>query len=194
MNIYLVRHGESQANLEKLFYGVLDSPLTKKGIEDAKLAAKKLKNLPVEALYASPLQRAYVTAEYLAEEMNLPIQADERLVEQGFGSFEGFTYEELKESHGHVFTDYYHGSWCTETPLGGESFQEMVERIEPFLQEVISKNQDCLIVSHNGVMRTILYLLLDLSPQHVHRLYFSQGDYCHFEKDRGSFVIRAINK
>ncbi len=194
MNIYLVRHGESQANLEKLFYGSLDSPLTEQGVEDAELAAKKLKDLPVQALYSSPLIRAYATAEYISAEMGLPIQSDQRLVEQHFGSFEGFTYEKLKEDHGSVFVDYYHGSWCEETPLGGESFADMVERIEPFLKEIIEKGEDCLIVSHNGVMRTLLYLILDLAPQHVHRMYFTQGDYCHFETDRGSFVIRAINK
>ena len=194
MNIYLVRHGESQANQEKLFYGSLDSPLTEKGIKDAKLAAKKLKNLPVVKLYTSPLLRAYKTAEFISEEKGLEIHADARLVEQHFGDFEGFTYEQLKENHGNAFTDYYHGSWCAETPLGGESFAQMVERIEPFLKEIVEKKEDCLIVSHNGVMRTLLCLILDLAPEHVHRLYFTQGDYCHFEMDRGRFVIRAINK
>lgn len=86
--IYFVRHGESQANVERVFAGSrYDSPLTERGLEQAKRTAEKVRALPIETIISSPLKRAKQTAECIAEEIGFKgaIQTEPLLRERDFG-------------------------------------------------------------------------------------------------------------
>ena len=71
--LYLIRHGESQANVDKIFTGQTDVPLSPRGLHQAQLLAKKLVRLPVGAVYASDLLRAVQTVTPAAEALDLPV-------------------------------------------------------------------------------------------------------------------------
>ena len=73
MNIYLVRHGQSEGNLKKFHQGA-DVPLSKNGKVQAKILAQRFKKIPVDSIYSSPYIRAKQTAEFISKELKLPIE------------------------------------------------------------------------------------------------------------------------
>ncbi len=124
-HIYITRHGESQWNLEGKVQGVTDIPLTAKGIEQAYQLAKKIKETGIkinEVLY-SPLSRAADTAKIVAEENELPLTLEPRLIEQNFGEYEG---HEWKKHPGvfHEAKKQFAGEYN-----GGESMLRLAQRI-----------------------------------------------------------------
>lgn len=90
MRLYFVRHGESTANLPRVFSNSgLQHPLTAKGIEQAQAVARALSGEPVECIYSSPILRAMQTAQILAESRQAPLHITEALREWSVGSYEG---------------------------------------------------------------------------------------------------------
>ncbi|MEJ7828784.1 MAG: histidine phosphatase family protein, partial [Segetibacter sp.] len=88
LNIYLLRHGETAWNADGNRYcGRTDLPLTKKGIQQAELVYRHLKDYTFEAVYSSPLQRAYTTAKIACGDKE--VIKDDRLIEADFGEWEG---------------------------------------------------------------------------------------------------------
>ena len=97
MKLYLVRHGETALNEKGCYYGKTDAVLSVRGIEQAKYLQHIFKEVSFDYVVASPLVRAYNTAQIIIEERKQQIFGDSRLMEQDFGIFEGKTYEELKD-------------------------------------------------------------------------------------------------
>ena len=89
MRLYLIRHGETQWNKQKLLQGKTDNPLNENGLQVAKMTAEGLRSVSFDAVYSSPLSRAYETA-WLVTEGRYPIVTDKRLEEIGFGVYEGY--------------------------------------------------------------------------------------------------------
>lgn len=175
--IILVRHGQSELNLEKVFYGVLNPELTEKGKSQAKKAGELLKELNYSKIYSSDLKRAKDTAELLNFK-NLKIDIDEELREINFGIFEGFKYEELLEK----FPDELKRSqddWKNYNYETGESVLELQKRAIKFIDEKIDLNEDTVLVTHWGVINTIL------------SYYFSNGldSYWKFSVENGGIVV-----
>ena len=87
MQIYIIRHGETDWNTKRLLQGATDIPLNQNGIEAARLTAEALKEIPFDEIYTSPLQRAVQTAEIMRGDRRIPIIKDERLKEISFGPY-----------------------------------------------------------------------------------------------------------
>ena len=154
--IILVRHGESEANLNRILAGQLDFPLTELGVYQAELAAKYiLKHEKIDAVYSSDLRRAVNTAKPLADALGLPINTDKRLREFNSGVFQGLTVEERKKCFpGEVeqlMTDMGHMQYP-----GGEYVPDIYDRVVGCICEISRANPEktVLIVSHNGAMLT----------------------------------------
>ena len=126
--VIFVRHGQSTANLERVFAGHTDAPLTDLGHKQAKNTAKFLQNYPICAIYSSDLTRSMQTAAPTAGLHNLPIIPDRELREIFAGEWEGRAYQELVEKFDKSFT-----VWRTDCgrahPEGGESTLELGTRI-----------------------------------------------------------------
>ena len=97
MKLYLVRHGETALNEKGCYYGKTDAVLSVRGIEQAKYLQHIFKEVSFDYVVASPLVRAYNTAQIIIEERKQQIFGDSRLMEQDFGIFEGLTYKQLKD-------------------------------------------------------------------------------------------------
>lgn len=98
MEIYFVRHGETVWNTQKRFQGLSDSPLTEKGIEQAKLLSKKLENINFDKFYSSPLKRANDTAKLIRGNRNQEIEIFDDFKEISMGEMEGIQHEEFKKN------------------------------------------------------------------------------------------------
>ena len=89
MKIYLIRHGETDWNLEQRLQGATDIPLNENGLELARETAQGLKEVPFDLIYTSPLKRAKQTAEILRGERDIPLIEEPRIREICFGIYEG---------------------------------------------------------------------------------------------------------
>ena len=143
--IYIIRHGETNWNLEGRFQGRKDTELNKTGIKQAKRAGEELAGVKFDKVFSSPLKRAYKTAQIICDNQNVEIISDERLIERGNGELEGRLRTEYK---GIVnFAD------PNENRFGIEPLPEVRRRITDFFDEILYNYPDdnILVVMHGGV-------------------------------------------
>ena len=154
--LFLVRHGETDANLNRLVHGVTETPLNETGRAQATATAQLMAGRRWDALYASPLSRARETARIIGAATGFGEPTIEpRLIEQDYGSAEGMTEDELVAQ----FPDW------DDVP-GREKNAAVVERIMPALAEIGDRHpgQDVIVVCHGGV---IYWVLRTLDPTHL---------------------------
>lgn len=171
----LVRHGETIWNATGRIQGQGDSPLTARGIAQARAVAQRLQHEPFTTLYASHLKRVIETARYLAAMTGHAITIDERLQERAYGIFEGLTYEEAQSQHSEVYAAYQEQRYTADYALpGAESLRRLSERGQAVLQELAQKHpgERLVIVSHGAFLGAVLraFLGVPIGGKHGFRL------------------------
>jgi alpha-ribazole phosphatase len=167
---YLVRHGETEWNAENRLCGRSDVPLSEAGRRQAESLAERLKPIPFEALYSSPLKRALETARLISELVGLEPILDPRLVELDYGRWEGKTLAEIMKNHSSTFR-----AWDADpgqvAPPGGESGLEVQQRLLPFLDFLAARHPQghVLVVFHKTVCRLAICHALGMSPSEYRR-------------------------
>lgn len=162
MNVYLVRHGETEWNRLKKFQGQLNSDLTDIGIEQAKALGKYLEkeNIDFDFVYSSPQERAYNTAKLIKEDFQ--IITDSRLMEMAFGKWEGMDVELIKEESAENFHNFFNSSdKYDHRPHEAESFESLEARIRLFLDEIKEKykGKNVLVVSHGVTLKVFVKII-----------------------------------
>ncbi|MEJ1087585.1 histidine phosphatase family protein [Microbacterium sp. Mu-80] len=151
----LVRHGQTDWNLDRRIQGTTDIPLNDTGRTDARTAAAALAGVDYDAVYASPLVRAHETARIIADELGLAAPLTTRgMREREFGEGEGLKVEEYLERW---------GDWTTPVP-GAESLEQVRERALDSLERIARASrrrsapraESIIVVSHGGVLRALL--------------------------------------
>ena len=166
-NLILLRHGQSQWNLENRFTGWEDVPLSELGIEEAKVAGQLMKKnkVHIDVIFSSVLQRATKTAELAIKEMNLEqfwsdgqllMTKDQSLNERDYGDLVGLNKEETANKYGKEQVRIWRRSYDVSPP-GGESLENVVTRVKPyfinFIEPKINEGQDVLIAAHGNSLR-----------------------------------------
>ena len=163
MDIWLLRHGSTEANVEGRFQGQLDYPLSEAGRREAKLLARRVSSAGLELLFSSDLQRAWETAQYIAAATGLKPIITPLLRECSWGVAEGLTVAELK-------------SYCRPVPAsgrfriragqwGGESERKLLARARLFLKRTLegySGYDRVAVVSHARFINALLAAALGL--------------------------------
>lgn len=168
--LYFVRHGQTDWNAEGRVQGRLESDLTPKGEAQARATAERVAAFGVDAIVASPLRRARQSAEILADVTGLPVRYDERLVEWDAGEWSGHLYAELVERWPHEWGAWTDDPWTVAAP-GGETFEDLVTRGRPALDEVLASDvARTALVFHGFIGRALLADLIGLSRDHAVRL------------------------
>lgn len=189
--IYLVRHGETELNLKKVYYGRTDCSLTARGMAQAESLKPFFGRLKLDIVYTSPLQRAVRTADLLLGENAASRLTDERLSELSFGEWEGKHFEDLK---GDPLFQKWCDDWRHQPPPGGESFCEMAQRTRSFFDALEKREEESvLIVSHHAVLQQLMAYFLEAPADHCWHYAFSQGAYSEFSVADGFFVLRGHN-
>ncbi len=162
MQLILIRHGETLWNKEGRVQGTSDVELNAAGKKQAELLALSLKDHPLEAIHASPLKRARQTAEIINEFHHLDIQTHWDLMEMDQGDFEGFSFKELMINEKEFLQKWISDPVSVKMP-NGESLSELQKRAWSAMEEIISKSQNALIVSHNFTIAAIICRLRNIS-------------------------------
>ena len=160
-DIFLVRHGETEWNLEKRLQGNKDSPLTDKGIRQAKKAKKILENTKIDTAYSSPLKRAVNTAHIILDGKNIELKIRDGLKEICLGPWEGKTKKETEISHPEEYINfwYYPDRYHLK---GGETYRDLQKRVVEEIQNIFDENRGktILIVSHWIAIKTAIAFFL----------------------------------
>ncbi len=155
--LILIRHGETQWNRERRMQGHSDSPLSEVGLRQAKLLAKRLKDLPFAALYCSDSGRAHGTARAVAELTGHQLIVEPRLRERHFGVFEGLTALEIQAQHPEAYVLFKSRNPDYAVP-GGESAAAFRERALACLAEIAARHPDeVVVVVTHGLVCDIAY-------------------------------------
>ena len=171
MYLYLVRHGESVGNAQRLFFGHTDYPLTPLGRAQAKQAAEKLEHIPFSRCCASDLSRAWVTAQLCLTHREIWPEKCPALREQFMGELERKTWDEAVEMYGDRLETYLN-NWYNESIPTIEPARQMEQRVGNCLDQIIRQGEDTLIVAHNGTLTLILKHLGLLSQEQLNDMYF----------------------
>jgi broad specificity phosphatase PhoE len=196
--LYIIRHGQSQANYPHDLYG-LDKSLTEKGREQAKNAAEIFKKLQFDAIFSSPLARAKETAEIIATEHKLAILTKEMLRDRRFGEIEGRKTKEVREELEELFNQRNklpYKKWkTTRFAKGYETDEEMISRFITALREIsiAYTGKTVLIASHVSLIRTFL-IHLGLKKYKDFELYTFENAGCiKLTCDGVDFFVEEIN-
>ena len=155
--IIAIRHGETAWNVDSRLQGHLDIPLNDEGLWQARQAALALADEPIDAIYSSDLQRAWVTARAIAETTQAPLTAHQGLRERSFGVLQGHTFEELEAKEPEQAY-----RWRKRDPAfapeGGESLIALRERITTTTYALAAQHMggQIVLVAHGGVL-DVLY-------------------------------------
>ncbi len=165
--IYLVRHGESVGNLNRICLGHTDLDLTEKGYLQAKITAEALKNVDFSAVLSSDLMRAKHTAEPHAEIRGLCPKESEDFRELYFGDWENASIAYLNEHCKEQFVVGWRQNFGTFTAPNGESVVHMAERMAEGLKKAarMHKGESILVASHAAAIRALWGKISGLEPK-----------------------------
>lgn len=174
MTLFLVRHGETIWNHENRYQGQRDIPLNEDGKRQARLLARRLRNIDpdtrFDSIWSSDLARAGMTAEAAAEHLSLPVRTTTDLREMDFGRWEGLTFPQIERLFPENVSAYRRDPVRTAC-AGGESFQDVLSRTAAFLDQLRSdQRRKPLIFAHGGSIKAVLCHLLAWDPSRRNRL------------------------
>lgn len=151
MELYVVRHGQTDFNVKKVFQGHIDIPLNEIGQKQAQETALKFKDIDVNMILASPLQRTLQTAEPISQITGVPITIEKRLIERCFGDMEG--HQNREDWNIKMMLDY-EKNYDIENV---EPIQSLFKRVFDFLNEITEKYHDkkVVLVTHGAVSQPI---------------------------------------
>ncbi len=164
--IIAVRHGETAWNVATRIQGQLDIGLNDHGHWQARQVGQALAGEPVSAIYASDLQRAWHTAERIAEATGARLQPEQGLRERRFGQFEGKTFEEIAQAWPEQSTQWRRRVPDWTPPEGGESLLVVRKRVAETVHSIAARHPGELIVlvAHGGVLDAIYRLATRQAP------------------------------
>jgi alpha-ribazole phosphatase len=160
--LLIVRHGETDFNVQSRWQGHTDIPLNANGLAQAERVAARMKNETIDAIFSSDLKRAFATAEAINQHHKLTIQPDQRLREVKLGQFEGLTTDEIRTRFAEEY-NLWHNS--TEYPApGGESDMDFFQRVQSFFHFAQNGHpaDSILLVTHGGTIRFLMCVILEL--------------------------------
>jgi 2,3-bisphosphoglycerate-dependent phosphoglycerate mutase len=200
--LILLRHGQSQWNLENRFTGWKNVPLTEKGEAEAKKAGELIKkhNISIDRVFSSVLERANRTAEIaikkaelnnLLENNKIIMTSSEKLNERDYGDLVGLNKQETADKFGKDQVHIWRRSYDTPPP-NGESLKDVVERVSPYFKEnikpLIDKGDNILIAAHGNSLRAMMIELGMYEPEEISNIELPTGSPLCINLDQGKLV------
>ncbi|NQW30311.1 MAG: 2,3-diphosphoglycerate-dependent phosphoglycerate mutase [Ignavibacteria bacterium] len=191
----LLRHGESQWNLENRFTGWVDVDLSPKGEQEAHDAGEKLAEIPIDVLFTSVLKRAIRTADFVLSERgltNIPVFRDEALNERHYGDLQGLDKSETAEKYGAEQVHTWRRSYDIPPP-NGESLKDTQERVAPYynaqIVPLLKQGKNVLVVAHGNSLRALVMFVEHLSPEEILKTEIATGVPICYELDEDLKVV-----
>lgn len=194
MRLWLIRHGETEANVAGLYSGHTPTPLTPKGLAQAQILGKLLSEVPFDRVLCSALERAQQTAGRVLERREITIETTPLLNEMFFGDWEMRHHRDLTREDPQNYA-----AWCNDwqnaIPTNGEGFQAFSARIEQVIAHLadIKDQQNILLVSHQGVLSLLIARLLNMPAASLWHFRVDQGCWSMIDMHDNFATLRVLN-
>lgn len=167
MKLYLIRHGQTDWNIQGKIQGSHDIPLNETGRKQARMLAEGMDSRPVTKIFSSTLKRAVETAKMIGDRQKVDIYLVPGLIEVEFGQWEGMTWQEIQAQYPAEYE-----RWSINpvdvAPPGGETQMEVMTRVAGAVETVMGmtdKREDIAVVSHGATMAYIVAYLMRNHPE-----------------------------
>lgn len=171
--LVIVRHGQSQWNLENRFTGWIDIDLSPAGEAEAKRSGEKLKNYKFDEAFTSDLIRAQRTLDIILDEIgqqDIPVEKDKALNERMYGDLQGLNKDECRKKFGDEQVHQWRRSYDIPPP-NGESLKDTAARVLPYyhskIEPELKKGKNILISAHGNSLRALIMHLEKLSEEQI---------------------------
>ena len=188
MQLLLIRHGETAANAERRVQGHLDVPLSGRGLRESERLAGRVAELPVAAIYSSPLRRARQTADAIAEQLSLEIEERDELMERDVGALSGLVWDEVMERYPEFIRARAEPNPTIEVP-GYELDDAFNLRVHTVLEAIIvvHPEQTVAVVTHGGVIASFCRQTLQIEAGRPAPFDIGNGSITVFDIQDGEF-------
>lgn len=195
--LIIVRHGQSQWNLENRFTGWVDVDLTDKGIEEAKKAGEKLKDFRFDAAFSSVLMRANKTLDIILNQIGqsyLPVQKNEALNERHYGDLQGKNKQEMRDEYGEEQVLLWRRSYDIAPPKG-ESLKDTRNRVIPYydksIKPLLDDGKTVIVSAHGNSLRALMMYIEDLTPEEILEREIPTGSPIYYEFDEAMNLVKS---
>jgi 2,3-bisphosphoglycerate-dependent phosphoglycerate mutase len=195
--LVLVRHGQSQWNLENRFTGWEDVPLTKEGEMEALKVGQRLKGMKFDIAFTSVLQRAWKTLQIILRKIgqnDLVILKGKALNERHYGDLQGLNKAETSQKYGEEQVKIWRRSYDVAPP-NGESLKDTAARTLPYFEEQIvpwlKRDKNVLVVAHGNSLRSLIMRLENLTKEQVAKLDLGTGNIRVYEVDKDMNILSS---
>ena len=191
--IVLIRHGETDWNVTEVFRGRIDVSLNERGLRQAKLLAEYLADSPLDAVYSSPLKRAFQTAEAVAGKKGLSVEVAPALVDLDFGAWQGLSRVEVQERFPEAYRDWLEHPERLKVP-GGEDLGQVRERALTMVNEVTAGGwKSVALVTHRVIIKVLICALLGIGNARFWNIRLDTCGVSRFIHEGGRFVLALHN-
>lgn len=195
--LVIIRHGQSQWNLENRFTGWVDVDLSPKGVEEAKSAAELLKDYKFDAAFTSVLQRAQKTLKTILEvsgQSDISVTNHEALNERMYGDLQGLDKAETAEKYGADQVHIWRRSYDVPPP-NGESLKDTEARVIPYYKEniepLLKAGKNIIISAHGNSLRALIMYLENLTPEEILKKELGTARPIVYDLDGDAKVLKA---
>ncbi|MBK9331244.1 MAG: 2,3-bisphosphoglycerate-dependent phosphoglycerate mutase [Ignavibacteria bacterium] len=171
--LVIVRHGQSQWNLENKFTGWIDIDLSPKGVEEAMQAAEKLKDYKFDKAFTSDLIRAQRTLDIILRNTgmeDIPVEKNQALNERMYGDLQGLNKDECRQKFGEEQVKIWRRSYDIPPP-NGESLKDTADRVLPYyhsnIEPELKNGKNIIISAHGNSLRALIMYLEGLSKEEI---------------------------
>lgn len=197
VEIFLVRHGLTLWNVEGRIQGISNTELAPEGLQQAKLLAENFPCDKLDAIFSSDLVRAKITAQFIADKFNLPVQTTPDFREVDFGEWEGKSFADLEKNEAETLK-IFHTAPDKLNLDGAETFHKAQSRAMNKLRQIITDTDNggenrIVIAAHGSINRLILCAVLEIPIKNMWRLNQFNTAVNIFRVDDGNFTVRLIN-
>jgi alpha-ribazole phosphatase len=194
MNIYLLRHGQTEENRKGTYYGNLDVSLNEIGISQGNKAKEFFSNIKLDKVYVSDKKRTLEMATLVLGQGQREIEViqDNRISETNFGDFEGKTYEEIQKIYPKECMCW-QNNWKEFQPPKGESYINLCERVKSFMVDIKKlKCDNILICTHSGVIRAMYCYIMNENIDLFWKFGSKNADISLIKYEYGNLYIDSI--
>lgn len=193
--ILLLRHGELDTGNRKVYVGQANVPLNATGVSRAHSWGKIMQNFNIGKIISSDLKRCAETAQIIAAKLKLTVEMDKSWREISFGQWDGRSFEEVQQEYPEMVANR-HTDFLHMRPPQGENFLDLEERVVRAFETLLTQETDgnLLVVTHAGVMRTLLAHLMGLPAENIFHIFQDFACLNIIDVKDGQFKhVRAIN-
>jgi broad specificity phosphatase PhoE len=194
-SVYLIRHGQTAWNKEEIFRGRTDIPLDETGLRQAELAGEYFKGMEIHGIYASPLARAWETAQKIAQFHDLKVQPLDGIIDMSFGRWEGHAHQEIQKNDREIYRQWREEPHKVRLP-GGESLEDVRVRTVAALEEAIRLHpgKTLIFVSHRVINKVLICGILGIDNSHFWQISQDPTAINLIQHKNGKYILSLMNE